>query len=1190
MNGKNGNLFRSIMFAAALSPLAVYIASAGVWHWSGFGSTDSWTDPNNWTERESYPGAVAGNEDTAVFGPVAANSHTNVSIDGMAGIKTIRFSGAATPAYTFITRDSNVLFLESGASISMEADVVNRQTFMCPLDFGIVPTQNVPSLYLTNNSASAEMVFNGYACSKIRRAELTERKDNMPYLNLCGDGSFSLLGGGDEYCIQRVNFNHKGDTYIGGATVNNRWRPKDWSVNHTGSDAFSRIVIPAGCEGFGVADGGGDGKKTLLSVIGNTVIEGAGALPQVARIDTVGYPYMFWVYKSTLKIDVPLGGCEKSGARFSNAMGFGKPTYDWRRLGGGVVELTSSNTYSGATMLVGLDTEGGLITVKAAKFGAKNCAATESNLGIGTWIAFVGTGGTLVNTGVGETCDRDIVLMPHHNGVGGTVATIRNGGTGALVLTGDVSAEGEGDAFVLDGGASGITFGGTASGDNGMTLELANAVTLNTLPEKFTAVKMSGANVTLGNSVSNIPAITIAGGSCSIAVPDNAELAIGSVAKASGVSGFINIRLGNGAHIKVTDFAGGCPDYLTVNGKPATFDSEGNLVIDQVVWSAAVNGSWNEDDKWTPNGVPGDGATVSVSATGESYEVTVPADVEIAPSYLEVMNGQDGETATVRFKGAVSFADKAMDVGAGGRIVAENGIDFTHSTDGVKRYVSEKGGTLRVTSGSLKLPPSKGDFFLNGGTVEVVGQDATLAVPTNYTFVTGDWRVEGNAGVTMDVSGSGPYAAVAPDGPGETARMSVSVVSDSSLKNRQFANLCLYSAYPGGRAVLDCLSDDLSNELKYFPSGKPDLISVGYLSGDAELNISNGYFTTGNWGLSVGTCRRGVSKHLFDPFLESPYAVTGTVNMAAGKLEAKGWSFDNYPGLCGGIILGDAQQWESDLNHCCGVMNVSGGLVKGIGPAYILLGFGRGTEGRLVQTGGEISWDCGAIYDGGASTYRARVCVGAFGGTGTWVVSNGTATVKNRFFVGGAVTNEFERHPGNGGYGLLFFRSPPLAFGGGAVGSMVVAGGTTTIESGLVVGSDGVGTVELAPAWQDAAGNIVTGRLVVSDMVLSNQTASTLKFDLSDLGIAMLSVTNSLTFAPGAELVVDATRLNANSARGWRKLMSVGSFAGDVPAPEFIVTDASRRLYENGLYLFERNGEKGLWVHAAPRGMVITLR
>ncbi len=1185
-----GSLLRSFVLVVALSPLAVHIAYADVWHWSGLGGDANWTTPGNWTENSSYPGATEGNSDTAVFGPVAAGAHTTIFIDGVAGIKTILFSGAGTPAYTFETEEAgNVLFLENGASVSMTADVANNETFMCPIDFGLNGYREVT---LRNDSVSAEMVLNGYAINKSRHDAVANDHYYMPPLAFRGKGAFRLTGGGNEYHINGMTFCQEGAVYVESQSATWRWRPKAWGTERNGSDSFLRIVIPAGSCGFGLGDGGGDANKILLEARVNTVIEGAGALPQVARIDSVNSPYVFKVATNkTLRIDVPIGGCVKSDARFSDAVGFGQPI-DWRKLGAGVVELTSSNTYSGATMLVGADASQGRITVKAAKFGAKNCAATESNLGTGTWIAFIGTGGTLVNTGVGETCNRDFVLMPHYLMTIGTVATVgtlgvvRNDGTGALVLTGDVSAEGEGDTFMLDGGASGITFAGTAGGDNGMTLELARTVTLNTLPEKFIAVRMSGANVTLDDSVSSLPSVTIAEGRSVITVPDGVAFVIDSVAKASGVSGSLDIRLGNGASAKVTDFTGGSPDNLTVNGRLAAFDSEGNIVVAETVnWSAAVDGNWNDGGKWSPNGIPAAGAKVSVSVSGASYEVTVPTGVSVAPSYLEVLNGQSGETATVKFEDAVSFADKVVNVGSGGCVVAEKGADFTHTETDLGRYVSAEGGTLRVTSGSLTLPSAKGVFMPNGGVVEVAGSNATMKVPASYTFGTGDWRLTDNAGIDMYYDWAS-YMALAPDGAGETARMSISVMDDSNAANRKFANsACLYSTYPGGKAVMDFISYEASG-LRYFPveqGGAPELFAVGYQSGCAELNVSNGYFSSRNYGLAVGTGRHIENvKSLFS----APYAVTGTVNVAAGTLEASGWSF-SYTGVCAGIILGDAQQYESDVdgyNRYFGVMNVSGGLVKGAGPAYFLLGFGRGAEGRLVQTGGEISWDCGSTYDGKA--YRSCVGVGVFGGAGTWVISNGTATVKNRFFVGGAVTNEFERCEG----GKAFFTAPPLAFSGGAVGTMVVAGGTTKLNNGLFVGSDGAGMVEFAPAWQDDAGNIVTGRLVVSEMVLSNQTASVLKFDLSDLGTATLAVENRLTFSPGAELVVDATRLNANSSRGWRKLMSVGSFSGDVPAPEFIVTDETRDLYERGLYLFERNGEKGLWVHAALRGLVISVR
>lgn len=1183
----NCNLFRSVVFSAVLSPFAVCVAAAGEWHWSGLGGDSLWTNPENWQERSSYPGAVEGNSDAAIFGAVTSDAATEISVDGVAGIREIRFVGANAPAYTFKAETSgNVLFLERGASISMAADVVNSQTFSCPMDFGL---GSWPNVWFTNDSTVAEMVFSGYALNKERHA--AAGSDYMPILCFSGKGGYRLLGGGNEYYVNGIIFMNEGAIHVdapesSGATFT-RWKPKNWGAERTGSDAFTRIVIPAGSNGFGLGDGGGGGRKQLFKALVNTVIEGAGSLPHVARIDGSGYPYMFMVSSNrTLKIDVPIGGSGSDGSRFSRAAGFSHPI---GTMGGGVIELASSNTYSGATMLAGWEAASGRITVKAAKFGAKGCAPTESNLGIGTWIAFVGTGGTLVNTGVGETCDRDFVLMPHVAMTNGTcapasaVGTVRNGGTGELVLTGDVSSEGDGNAFELDGGTWGISFAGTASGEKDITLGLSGAVTLNALPARFSAVRLSGGNVSLGDSVLSLPPVTVASGRSVINVADGKTLTVASLSKTSGVSGTLDIRLGVGARVKVTDISVACPPSITVDGKAAAYDAEGYLVPTAVSWSAAVNGSWSESGKWSPTGVPAAGTAVSVSASGASYEVKVSAEDEVSPSSIEVSNGTAGETATVRFEGAASFADMFVNVGAGGRIVAEKGADFRHSSTGAGQYSSEEGGTLKVESGSLKLPSASGDFILNGGTVEVVGKGTMLDIPTNCTLGAGIWRILDNASMTSPASYD-QYLSICPDGPGETARMHITAMDDTNSAVRTIAPLLLYSRHPGAKAVLDCVTDedaaDDSRHYFVYPN-IPTIFSVGYLSGYAELNVSNGFLQTQNSGMSVGTGRH------FDgdrekPLLAAPYAVTGVVNMAAGTLKLTGYAFCYNLALCSGLILGDAQQHESDdrnFNRYCGMLNMKGGRLFG-NAGYLLLGLGLGAEGHLVQTGGDIEWDCGT------EGCRTRVGVGVFGGEGSWVVSNGTATVRNRFFVGGATTNEFERPE----RGMKFFTEPQLSFSSGAVGKMVIAGGTTRLESGLFVGSDGIGTVELAPAWQDDAGNIVTGSLTVSDMVLSNRTASTLRFVLSDRGTAMLTVEGALAFASGVELEVDATRLNGRSSRGWRKLMSVGSFEGDVPAPEFIVSDASQDMYGKGFYLFERNGEKGLWVHGRLRGLVISVR
>ena len=288
--------------------------------------------------------------------------------------------------------------------------------------------------------------------------------------------------------------------------------------------------------------------------------------------------------------------------------------------------------------------------------------------------------------------------------------------------------------------------------------------------------------------------------------------------------------------------------------------------------------------------------------------------------------------------------------------------------------------------------------------------------------------------------------------------------------------------------------------------------AVGYINGYAEVNLTRGQIVGGSYGFRVAQSGGNPTDY---------GCVTGVVNMTGGSIRSVNvWLSSS---AVHGLIVGAGTVANLEApGFFRGTLNLSGGAVTN-SSCYTGVGLGL-SEGDVLQTGGELRHE--------VSTHQ--MLVGAWGGEGRYILSNGVATAKSDVFVGGVATNLLYHKP----YAL--YTCCPVT-NHCAKGLLRVAGGSFATDGTLWVSQDGQGILEVGPnGTVTAAGLALTN--TPAALTGGADLAAKVKFTCGPQGVGTVTTTGALTIGPGATLEVDSTALEA---RGLFPLISFGSCEGD---------------------------------------------
>ena len=632
-------------------------------------------------------------------------------------------------------------------------------------------------------------------------------------------------------------------------------------------------------------------------------------------------------------------------------------------------------------------------------------------------------------------------------------------------------------------------------------------------------------------------------------------------------------------------------------------------------WKSSENGAWGVAENWDA-GVPSAARAAHLWATGDSYTVTVGADAGSVAG-LSIGNlGTDTTTLAVAAPmsfvpgSRLELADGArLAVGAGGKVehvtpVAASyanpdevyarvgaGAEWTVTNGGdvnISNYVGRivvegvegnpakltvDGATFRyhaantvysqmelgphaellVTNGTVRFDSTGKTwnympFCQRGGTITVAG-DSTVSVSRSDARIFGDGEtvLKDNALLTTDIAywneGFYPSTFVGPTASGATS--TVHFVDHARFYTEKYSCSTRFQigddhgiyggeAVTGGLAVVVYDSDLESRFGSYLAIGSD------YCRG--ELHLNSGKMSVSYSSLEVGAGNPDWRTSRADARGE------GLLVMNGGSMQIRNGNYSLNTRNLTGLVVGGGWLTVVDGNGSYhGRIELNGGSLMTMAEMnHVIVGPGR-SRGEIVQTGGEF------VHNGSDGDTKFAMAIGFENGTGSYVISNGTATVRNNLYVGGVDQSVL-------GYNL---QNCPL--GDQAVGLLSVCGGTFTVTNSLIASADGTGTVEIG-----GAGTLNVGKDLDLQTSANGGNASTLRFAFGPDGIGKLAVDGDLKIADNAKLVVDMSGYTGR-ARSFRFMevggATVGSFASVQFVPPSVPGGENLKLVEeDGVY------------------------
>ena len=546
--------------------------------------------------------------------------------------------------------------------------------------------------------------------------------------------------------------------------------------------------------------------------------------------------------------------------------------------------------------------------------------------------------------------------------------------------------------------------------------------------------------------------------------------------------------------------------------------------------------------------------SLTLGATSGAAQVRVADGGTLSLQGARVLIDKGGELrveqgGTVEYDGsgaANASAETAIAIANGGQMTIDGGIVNVNNLNGrmIVSASASNTGLLSIARGELIVAlPASGDhgFAVQGGRMVMTGGHIKVRKPRFHDT----WLALVSDFGSLDMSGSSSiyyYQLHAGMSSGtfhmqDSANLTVHTVSNGiNGDESQYVRFRL-APYINGRGVMtvdDEAGIDLTgnNSLFYVGGGSAGSVAilnwnsskqlkanhtfaVGISKGYGELNLTRGQIYGGGFGLRVGQCSGGRPVE--------PCCVTGVVNMTGGSL-MNGNAY-NYPDTMHGLVGGAGTLVNLSLPSLGlyrGTINLASGAVTNIAH-YTGLGLGA-AEGDVVQTGGEFRH----------LVSTCQMIVGAFGGEGRYVMSNGVASAMSDVFVGGIATNLVYHKPYN-----LYVNCPVTNHC--AKGLLRVAGGSFSTEKTLWVSQDGAGVLEIGPAGTVTAANVAFTNTPAA-LTGSADLAAKVRFTFGSQGVGTVTTSGALTIGPGATLEVDSSALESH---GIFPLISFGSCEGD---------------------------------------------
>ena len=556
-------------------------------------------------------------------------------------------------------------------------------------------------------------------------------------------------------------------------------------------------------------------------------------------------------------------------------------------------------------------------------------------------------------------------------------------------------------------------------------------------------------------------------------------------------------------------------------------------------WMNPNGGSWDDPANWD-NGVPNaTDVTITNLTSGAAASVT---------------------SAVSTVKTVTIYKDNKLRIAPGGSLTVNGSVsDAAQST-----VLWFNNGKLEMTGGSLSIPNSS---FYCAGTVggATISGDATVSAKI-LALRYGSMTFSGTSKLTVGSSSDcALYGAVAYE-----ANAAKLTFSDSASLDASGASYVTMGNYYWPSQNNKCRLN-IAGGTHLFPY----TVRLGYANGESTVNMTGGSVTGGYYSFSIGS----YDSSKLSTKTQNPKT---TFNLSGGSLfvDCSHATYGTPQDRITGLVVGNGSQvgsYFSTANYSCtGILNISGATTRlDVGPAFVAVGIGRAT-GTVIQNGGAVTTGNSMTTD--AWRRKEPMMIGQGGGTGTYVISNGTLTVSQELYVGGVKTNVFVRSKKITGY------PSDAETAGKAVGLLDIEGGSVNMPYGVVncvVGADGAGTLRIA-----GSGSFTTEGL----LVLSNNVASTLQIALNPDGAPTVRA-RGVRIAPGAKLEVDVSKYAGDER--WIRLLQSASTALALDRQGAFAPEDITIIGNNGDYdvVQSRPGDttKSVWIHRK-KGLSVFIR
>ena len=619
------------------------------------------------------------------------------------------------------------------------------------------------------------------------------------------------------------------------------------------------------------------------------------------------------------------------------------------------------------------------------------------------------------------------------------------------------------------------------------------------------------------------------------------------------------------------------------------------------VWKNAASGTWSDPANWLNGRVPDgtEAGTCIYCDSADDFTVSISSAVSAFPTNFSMVNAGGGRT-TLSVAADVVATKSSICVGEGARVKVESGATFLHFAELPPGYnyqvqssvpecafALENGGEWLIDGGRTVFTNFCGTFevqassrlAMQGGELVYCNRGSTYPLKINAggmvdlhdgNFILShhgwnylrDIDLRGGSLIFSNMTCSAGGVFPTPTGGGLIFGSGETVLAGTSAFPELTRGNIYLLANDEGETAHFTMKDNAyfpdSHTGRSFVMGGPSggkalfdyeagvsfpekslCMVVGNVSGEAEFNVKSGTFKVHNYGLLVAADIEdgNVFKSYTTTSVVAKVTVApGTAMPVLGSLNA-GWNADRR--ICG-IAVGYGNATVTPGRPFEGAMYVAGIVTNDQGCTVI--GAGAGT-GLYVQDGGETYLDQRTVY-----TFNAVTAVGMLGGKGALVVSNGTFTVaQSKMFVGGCLASEIPCHDNiQGSNKRVEWTARGLPKDAhDAQGKVTVVDGTLSAAGDVIVGSDGAGEIEMIGS---------SGTFTAGNLVLSNATASVVRFTADASGVSPVNVAGKLAVTDGAEVALDMSAYTGSKSRF--RLFAFSSFSGDLEDVGLTVVDS----------------------------------